>query len=90
METKTKEKILASTEDKPVYYDKKNNRFSQIRKIDGDVAWCSYAEYYSDSRTSKSMAPYSFDYIDTNFVLVDKIGIDKIAEFNGVGWKVKK
>ncbi len=74
-----------------IYYDNATNKFTQIRHITEQIAICSGpCNYYSDAKTTNSEAPVSHDYINKHFVEVDFFGVDKFAEFDGIGWRVKK
>lgn len=71
-----------------IMFDKKVNRFVGLDKST-DTGWlCSNTEYHADAGTSVALVPHSEEYIKENFVEV--IEITDFADFNGIGWKVKK
>ena len=70
-----------------VYYSSQANRFFQIKSITDDYYICGgFSEYYSDAMTNIQRQQLSYDFIK-KCILAKQI--DKFAEYNRVGWKVK-
>jgi hypothetical protein len=71
-----------------VYYHKKCNRFFKIYKITDDYYEISgLTEYYNDSMTNVVRSKVSYDFVKE---AKEVKAIDKIANWNGIGWKVKE
>ena len=79
--------INASNLSKGVYYDKKINRFVDLRE-NFDGGWIvGIAKYYGDSKTTISTAPISNEYILENLEYVHDV--EKYATYTGYGWSTE-
>ena len=71
-----------------VYYDKKTNRFCQLRSGFEGGFYCSFAIYYSDAITATNAVPISDEYIKEN--MVEVVDVSSIGIYDGNGWRIKE
>jgi hypothetical protein len=78
---------LAYDSDK-VYWHKEYNKFFKLYRTHDDYFEISgLCVYYSDAMTNKQRARVSYNIIKKS-ILVNQV--DKFAEFDGIGWKIRE
>lgn len=73
-----------------MYYDPRTHRFVHVRGYHDDYLVCGgFAEYYNDAKASPQEVLISHDYIRgcEEVIAVDQC---EAAEFDGIGWRVRK
>lgn len=71
-----------------VYYSSEVNRFFQVKSIADDYYICGgFTKYYSDSISNIQRQKLSYNFLKKS---VSVKQVDKFAEYDGIGWKVKE